>query len=139
MLISSVNDFTTMMEQTPSDYTYALYLPTYAADAWYHGCLAPDYQNMELDAFLEEVRAFAGGEYLSALFKGRSLDEAARDEVAARIAAYTGLDKKDVLKANLRVLYWDFCGRQHGGRRRRPFHGGAGQCIRHGCQSVHHR
>lgn len=109
MLISSVNDFTTMMEQTPSDYTYALYLPTYAADAWYHGCLAPDYQNMELDAFLKEVRAFAGGEYLSALFKGRSLDETARDEVAARIAAYTGLDKKDVLKANLRVLYWDFC------------------------------
>ena len=40
MLVSSINDFTTMMEGTASDYTYALYLPTYAADAWYHGKLA---------------------------------------------------------------------------------------------------
>lgn len=109
MLISSINDFNTMMEQTPSDYTYALYLPTYAADAWYHGCLAPQYQNMELEDYLEEVRAFAGGEYLSALFAGRRLSDTAKDEMAARIAAYTGLEKRDVLKANLRVLYWDFC------------------------------
>ena len=109
MLISSVNDFTTMMENTPSDYTYALYLPTYAADAWYHGRLVPKYQEMELEDFLEEVRAFAGGEYLSALFAGRRLDEDRRDVVAARISAYSGLEKQDILKANLRVLYWDFC------------------------------
>ena len=109
MLISSVNDFTTMMENTPSDYTYALYLPTYAADAWYHGRLAPKYQEMKLEDFLEEVRAFAGGEYLSALFAGRRLDDGRRDEVATRIAAYSGLDKQEILKANLRVLYWDFC------------------------------
>ena len=109
MLISSVNDFTTMMENTPSDYTYALYLPTYAADAWYHGRLAPQYQDMKLEDLLEEVRAFAGGEYLSALFAGRRLDDARREEVASRIAVYTGLDREDILKANLRVLYWDFC------------------------------
>ena len=109
MLISSVNDFTTMMENSPSDYTYALYLPTYAADAWYHGRLAPQYQDMNLEELLAEVRAFAGGEYLSALFAGRRLDDARREEVAARIAVYTGLDKQDILKANLRVLYWDFC------------------------------
>ena len=111
MLISSVNDFTTMMEKTPSDYTYALYLPSYAADAWYHGRLAPQYQDMKLEDFLEEVRAFAGGEYLTALFAGRRLDSDRRDETAARIAAYTGLDKQEILKSNLRVLYWDFCGK----------------------------
>ena len=109
MLISSVNDFTTMMENTPSDYTYALYMPTYAADAWYHGRLAQQYQDMELEELLAEVRAFASGEYLSALFAGRKLDDARREEVAERIAVYTGLDKKEILKANLRVLYWDFC------------------------------
>ena len=109
MLISSVNDFTTMMENTPSDYTYALYLPTYAADAWYHGRLAPQYQDMKLEDLLAEVRAFAGGEYLSALFAGRRLDDARREDVASRIAVYTGLDREDILKANLRVLYWDFC------------------------------
>ena len=40
---------------------------------------------------------------------GRRLDDAKRDEVAERIAAYSGLDKQEILKANLRVLYWDFC------------------------------
>ena len=95
MLVSSINDFTTMMEGTASDYTYALYLPTYAADAWYHGKLAPQYQ----------------GEFLSALFAGRRLEEAKQKEIAARIAAYTGLDEKDVLMANLRVPYVDFCGK----------------------------
>ena len=92
MLVSSINDFTTMMEDTPSDYTYALYLPTYAADAWYHGKLAPQYQEMKLEDYLEEVRSFAGGEFLSALFAGRRLEE-------------------DVLMANLRVPYVDFCGK----------------------------
>ena len=109
MLISSINDFNTMMERIPSDYTYALYLPSYAADAWYHGKLAPRYQKMKLEDLLNEVRAFAGGEYLAALFAGRRLDPKQRDKVAARIAAYSGLNKKEVLKANLRVLYWDFC------------------------------
>ena len=73
MLISSINDFNTMMERIPSDYTYALYLPSYAADAWYHGKLAPRYQKMKLEDLLNEVRAFAGGEYLAALFAGRRL------------------------------------------------------------------
>ena len=109
MLVSSINDFTTMMEGTASDYTYALYLPTYAADAWYHGKLAPQYQEMKLEDYLEEVRSF--GEFLSALFAGRRLEEAKQKEIAARIAAYTGLDEKDVLMANLRVPYVDFCGK----------------------------
>ena len=111
MLVSSINDFTTMMEGTASDYTYALYLPTYAADAWYHGKLAPQYQEMKLEDYLEEVRSFAGGEFLSALFAGRRLEEAKQKEIAARIAAYTGLDEEDVLMANLRVPYVDFCGK----------------------------
>ena len=125
MLVSSINDFTTMMEDTPSDYTYALYLPTYAADAWYHGKLAPKYQEMKLEEYLSEVRCFAGGEYLSALFAGRRLEEAKRKEVAARIAAYAGLDEQDVLMANLRVPYVDFCGF-------RSVHGCAGGCFWHG-------
>ena len=111
MLVSSINDFTTMMEDTPSDYTYALYLPTYAADAWYHGKLAKQYQEMKLEDYLAEVRYFAGGEFLSALFAGRRLGEEKRKEVAARIAAYTGLSEEEVLMANLRVPYVDFCGK----------------------------
>ena len=48
---------------------------------------------------------------LSALFAGRRLEEAKQKEIAARIAAYTGLDEEDVLMANLRVPYVDFCGK----------------------------
>ena len=65
---------------------------------------------MKLEDYLEEVRSFAGGEFLSALFAGRRLEEAKQKEIAARIAAYTGLDEEDVLMANLRVPYVDFCG-----------------------------
>ena len=109
LLVSDINDFSTIMEGEAYDNAYALYLPTYAADAWYHERLDDKYQDMELEELLEEVRSFAAGDYLSALFQGRSLDEGQRDEVARRIAEYTGLDVQDVLEANLRVPYEDFC------------------------------
>ena len=37
MLISSVNNFNLLEFSTGNDLTNALYLPTYAANAWYHG------------------------------------------------------------------------------------------------------
>ncbi|MGH8122045.1 MAG: S10 family serine carboxypeptidase-like protein, partial [Rudaea sp.] len=51
-----------------SDFEYIYTLPTYAAIALYHDKLAN--KPADLPAFLNEVRAFAGGEYASALAKG---------------------------------------------------------------------
>lgn len=110
ILISCIHNFTVQMDAgTPGDLAYALYLPTYTADAWYHKKLDERYQQMPLEELLKEARAFAGGEYLSALFKGRSLGDEERDAVAAKMAALSGMDKEQVLKADLRVQYPDFC------------------------------
>ena len=110
ILISCISNFTVVMDQdNPPDLAYVLYLPTYAADAWYHQKLADQYQQMALEDFLKEVRSFAGGEYLSALFRGRSLDDAEKADVAAKVAAYTGLTAEKVAESNLRVDYQTFC------------------------------
>ena len=45
-----------------NDLPYVLYLPTYAATAWYHKRLASDLQR-DLGATLREVEAWAGGAY----------------------------------------------------------------------------
>ncbi len=111
MLISCVNDFSLLMESSElsDDLTYALYLPTYAAIARYHGVLDEAYQSMPLEDFLDEVRDFAGGEYQAALFKGARLTEAELDDVAGKVAAYIGYSKEDVKQSNLRIYIDDFC------------------------------
>ena len=111
MLISSANDWNSMMDdrKNPGDLTYTLYLPTYAAIAWYHGVLDEAYQSMALDDYLAEVCEFAANEYQTALFKGAWLTEEEKDEIAGRVAAYIGFTKEDVLAANLRVYLENFC------------------------------
>lgn len=88
--------------RTPGyDNIYVGYLPSYAATAWYHNKLAN--KPAALKPFLDEVRAFAAGPYLTALAKGDTLPDAERDAVAEKLAAYTGLSKAFILKAKLRV------------------------------------
>ena len=73
MLISSILDFQTARFDTGNDLPYALYLPTYAATAWYHQKLPSDLQERPLQEVLAEVETFALGEYALALMKGSSL------------------------------------------------------------------
>jgi carboxypeptidase C (cathepsin A) len=84
-----------------NDRAYELYLPTMAATAWYHKRLDP--APTDLAPFLNEVRAFALGEYAQALEKGGKLDEATRKAIAARLHRYTGLPEAYILNANLRI------------------------------------
>ena len=110
MLISSANDYSVlMMEDRMNELPYALYLPTYAAIGQYHGLLEEPYQSMPVEELIAEVREFAATEYQAALFRGSALDEARKEAVAEKVAAYTGLAKDYVLKHNLRVFLDDFC------------------------------
>ena len=93
MLVSSINDYSTIMSGGQNDLPYALYLPTYAATAWYHGLLGKNYQDMELEDYLNVVREYAQTDYLAALFQGSRLSERERDTVAKRLAAFTGLEE----------------------------------------------
>jgi carboxypeptidase C (cathepsin A) len=76
-------------------------LPSYAAIAWYHNKL----QNKpaDLKAFLNQVRAFANGEYAAALRQGDQISPDQLNDVATKVAQYTGLSLQYVKDANLRI------------------------------------
>ena len=83
------------------DLPYIGMLPTYAATAWYHKALKD--RPADLDAYMQEVRAFARGPYTEALFKGDDISPAEFDAVAQTLSRYTGLSVDYVKRAKLRV------------------------------------
>jgi carboxypeptidase C (cathepsin A) len=101
ILVSVALDLEAIFPLPGVDKSYPLFLPTYAATAWYHHALPR--QPAKLEPFLDEVRAFALGEYASALMKGDALSEPESDAVAEKIHQYTGLSTDFVKKARLRV------------------------------------
>lgn len=92
-----------------NDLPFAVYLPTYAATARYHGRLSEEYQEMPLGEFLDEVEEFALGEYWSALARGDLIDDERRKKIAERLAAYTGLDSDFIDHYDLRIMIHRFC------------------------------
>ncbi len=87
----------------------ALPLPYYAATAWYHGKLAPDLQERDLDDLLPEVEAFTLDELIPALSRGGALDEQERSELEQRYARYSGLEQRLAQQYNLAVptgFFW---------------------------------
>ncbi len=103
ILVSSVNDFAEVLFSEGNDLPYVNFLPTYAAAARYHQKADEKYLAMTLEDFLEEVRGFAAGDYLSALYQGSRLTEEQRDDIAQRMAGYIGLPADLILKNNLRI------------------------------------
>jgi len=102
VLVSVATDIEAIFAELPgNDRPYSVYLPGYAAVAWYHKALA--HQPPALEPFLTEVRAYATGPYAAALLKGDALSEAERDAVAAQLHEYTGLSVEYLKYANLRV------------------------------------
>jgi carboxypeptidase C (cathepsin A) len=85
------------------DVRYATTLPQLAATAWYHRQLPAGLQSRELTDFLGEVEAFALSDYLQALVLGDQLEDGEREEMASRVARYTGVSAEYVLSANLRM------------------------------------
>jgi carboxypeptidase C (cathepsin A) len=86
-----------------------MFLPTYAATAWYHQRLAANLQAKTLRALLAEVSEFALGEYASALMQGSHLSAESQQAIAKKIARYTGLDAGYVARSNLRINIYRFC------------------------------
>src|SRR6185503_15060651 len=76
------------------------FLPTYAADAWYHGKVPG---KPPLQSFLQQARAFASGPYALALQKGNRISAEEKQQVAQQMAQLTGLSADYIVRANLRV------------------------------------
>jgi carboxypeptidase C (cathepsin A) len=103
VLISSILNFETAGFDTGNDLAYILFLPTYAATAWYHHKLPADLQSRTVDQVAAEAERFALGEYTDALMQSDRLDPARRKDVAAKVARLTGLSADYVDRANLRI------------------------------------
>lgn len=103
MLVSSILDFQTARFGPGNDLPHILFLPTYAATAWYHKRLPEALQKKPLRAVLAEVEEFASGEYTLALMQGSGLSENKRRQVARKLAGYTGLTLEYVERTNLRI------------------------------------
>jgi len=103
MLVSLAMDFQTLSFDHGNDLPYPLYLPTYAATAWYHQALRPTLQNKPLKEVVAAAETFANGDYTLALMQGSRLPEAERQHIAEQVAMYSGLSIEFVLRCRLRV------------------------------------
>src|SRR5437870_4551854 len=103
VLISTIMNFETTAFAAGNDLPYELYLPTYAATAWYHKKLPAELQSKPVSRVVAEAEAFASGEYMLALEKGARLTPQERQDTIMKLAHFTGLDPKFLDYANLRV------------------------------------
>lgn len=108
MLVSTILNFQTARFTTGNDLPYILFLPTYAATAYYHGLLDAAYQDQLAD-LLAEVEEFATTDYTLALMKGDRLGEAERAQIVAKLVRYTGLSAAYIEQTNLRIDIHRFC------------------------------
>lgn len=106
VLMSSVLDTGTISFPPGEDLAYILYLPSYAAAAYYHHMLST--QPADLTKFLQDAQKFAETKYAEALLEGARLPEAQKNAIAQQISRFTGLSEAYVLKADLRVTLPQF-------------------------------
>lgn len=100
ILVSSIMNLQTTSFDQGNDLPYVLFLPSYAATAWYHKKLVPQ---TDLDKTLEAVEAWAATDYLTALAKGDRLLPEQRQAVIEKLAGFTGLDKTFIDNHELRI------------------------------------
>lgn len=100
-LISTILMFQTARPALGNDLPYILFLPSYAATAWYHGRLEKSVKDVR--KLHDEVLDFATGDYASFLLRGSRVPEAERKRLRARLAQYTGLSEAYLEETNLRI------------------------------------
>jgi carboxypeptidase C (cathepsin A) len=109
ILLSSALDLRAIRFGQGDDLPFQLFLPTYAATAWYHQKLDDDLLELSLRELTAEVTAWAQSDLTVALMKGDRIPTSEREEVAERLARYTGLELDYVRGSNLRINIHRFC------------------------------
>ena len=101
MLISAVLNFSTIEFHIGNDLPFIMFLPTYAATAWYHHKLKG---HKPLQTLLKEVEKFAFEEYANALMKGNALTLRERELIVEKMSRYTGLSAEFIERTDLRIM-----------------------------------
>ena len=114
ILISAYLDGGTAEFGGGNDAPYALYLPTYAAIANYHGL----HGDRPLREVLDEAEDYAARDYLWALARGSRLTGEERAAAVTKLAALTGLSEDYVDRVNLRPEHIRFLTELLRGQRR---------------------
>ena len=116
MLVSVVLNFQTIRFSPGNDLPYILYLPTYAATAFYHNKLdeiktesSEDTFNAQFESLMDEVRTFAMGDYTVTLMQGSALTPDQRVNIVKQLAKYTGLTPEYIQRTDLRINIGRFC------------------------------
>ena len=84
-------------------------LPYFAATAWYHKKLAPEFQAMTLEEFLPQVEAFTLQTLLPAISKGGFIGADEKQQVMQQMARYAGISDKSIEQNNMDVspdFFW---------------------------------
>src|SRR5712691_4477115 len=103
VLISTIMNFETTDFASGNDLPYVMFLPSYAATAWYHKKLPPDLQKKSVQQVVSEAEKWAATDYTLALERGDRLTAPERQETIAKLSRYTGLSSQFIDNANLRV------------------------------------
>ncbi len=101
-LLSTAMDFGTLEWAKNNDVPYVLLVPSFTMIAAYHQRLAPDLMK-DLAKTRQEAEHWASTDYTLALAKGDALTPDERQKIIDAYAGYTGLDKKLIDNANLRI------------------------------------
>lgn len=103
VLVSPVLEFQTIRFGEGNDLPFAMFLPSYSATAHYHQALPEAWQSKPVEEVIARARQFALEDYLPALLKGASLDDAERNRVRTTLSELTGLSPQYLEDSNLRV------------------------------------
>ena len=102
IMVSSIMNLMTTSFDYGNDLPYVMFLPSYAATAWYNQKLAPELQ-ADLEKTLAAVELWSATDYLTALGKGDRLTQEERQAVIEKLAGFTGLNKSFIDNLNLRI------------------------------------
>ncbi len=103
MLVSSILNFQTARFMPGNDLPFLLFLPTYAATAWYHKKLKEELLQADLKVTLSKVEEFVMKDYVLALMKGDKLSPREKSRIIKKLSDFTGLSKDYIDRTNLRI------------------------------------
>jgi len=106
ILVSPIIDTAAGRDGGGLDLPHALFLPAFAATAWYHERL--ENRPADLEGYLAEVEEFAMNDYLPALTAGYVIAPERKQRIADQLARYTGTTTDYWLRADLRVSHRQF-------------------------------